>query len=381
LTILFIALIDASITHAETYYSYVNQLSKDFYSPTGVTVDNFDNIYVADTNNNCIKKFDKNGNFLTLWDSYNNGKGQFTRPTGVAVDSSDNICVADANNHIVKFASSGAYITQWGSVGDGNGQFNLIYGITLDSSSNIYVVDGNNCIQKLDRDGTFIIKWDSVGNENGQLWEAKGIAVNSKGIVYVADSGNNRIQMFAQQNSPPSQTSTTKSSIPQSTTSQSPVASFTSSETSGTAPLNVIFSDTSAGPPTSWLWDFGDGTTSTEQNPNHSYTKPSNYRVSLTVLNEAGRNTKSSYYVNVAQHQPTATETPQPTATETPQPTTTETPQPTPTEETTPVVTSTNQTGIINFTNLITAIIGGTILWFIHEFLKELKEKRRPPKK
>ena len=69
---------------------------------------------------------------------------------------------------------------------------------------------------------------------------------------------------------------------------QVPVASFTSSATSGYVPLTVEFSDTSSGPATSWSWDFGDGATSTQQNPVHVYTQPGTYSVSLTVTNESG---------------------------------------------------------------------------------------------
>ena len=49
-----------------------------------------------------------------------------------------------------------------------------------------------------------------------------------------------------------------------------PTASFTASPTSGTAPLNVSFTDTSTGAPTSWAWTFGDGGTSTSQSPSHT---------------------------------------------------------------------------------------------------------------
>ncbi|WP_197061935.1 PKD domain-containing protein, partial [Sinomonas humi] len=54
-------------------------------------------------------------------------------------------------------------------------------------------------------------------------------------------------------------------------TPAAPVASFTASATTGTAPLAVSFTDTSTGSPTSWSWDFGDGSTSTAQNPAHTY--------------------------------------------------------------------------------------------------------------
>ena len=67
-----------------------------------------------------------------------------------------------------------------------------------------------------------------------------------------------------------------------------PVASFTASPTSGTAPLNVAFTDTSTGSPTSWAWDFGDGGTSTAQNPSHSYAAAGTYTAKLTATNSGG---------------------------------------------------------------------------------------------
>ncbi|AKB46497.1 cell surface protein [Methanosarcina sp. Kolksee] len=78
---------------------------------------------------------------------------------------------------------------------------------------------------------------------------------------------------------------------------EKPVANFSASPTSGKAPLKVAFTDTSTGSPTSWKWDFGDGTTSTQQNPTHKYSKVGNYTVKLTATNAAGSNmvTKTDY--------------------------------------------------------------------------------------
>ncbi len=67
-----------------------------------------------------------------------------------------------------------------------------------------------------------------------------------------------------------------------------PFAEFTACPTSGAIPLTVQFTDISEGPPTAWEWDFGDGATSTEQNPTHTYEKVGTYTVTLTVTNIAG---------------------------------------------------------------------------------------------
>ncbi|MFI8696771.1 PKD domain-containing protein [Dietzia maris] len=72
---------------------------------------------------------------------------------------------------------------------------------------------------------------------------------------------------------------------------QVPTASFTATPTSGRAPLAVNFTDTSRGIPTTWLWNFGDGTTSTQQNPTKTYSTPGTYSVQLTASNSLGTNT------------------------------------------------------------------------------------------
>lgn len=80
-----------------------------------------------------------------------------------------------------------------------------------------------------------------------------------------------------------------------------PTADFTATPSTGTAPLSVAFLDASApdnNPITAWMWDFGDGNTSTEQNPSHVYAAGT-YTVSLTVSTAAGRatETKTGYIV------------------------------------------------------------------------------------
>jgi len=62
-----------------------------------------------------------------------------------------------------------------------------------------------------------------------------------------------------------------------------PNAAFTASPTSGNYPLAVNFIDLSSGSVTSWSWTFGDGGTSTAENPSHQYNSAGNYAVSLTV--------------------------------------------------------------------------------------------------
>lgn len=74
-------------------------------------------------------------------------------------------------------------------------------------------------------------------------------------------------------------------------TPQPPVADFSASPTSGDAPLTVDFTDLSTGSPTSWSWTFGDGESSADQNPSHTYNASGTFTVELTATNSAGGDT------------------------------------------------------------------------------------------
>jgi PKD repeat protein len=86
-----------------------------------------------------------------------------------------------------------------------------------------------------------------------------------------------------------------------------PVASFTAIPTSGNSPLTVQFTETTGANITSFLWDFGDGSTSDERNPVHTYRKTGSYTVSLTVVNMGGSDTKTKdNYIQVTDAPPSA---------------------------------------------------------------------------
>ncbi len=94
-----------------------------------------------------------------------------------------------------------------------------------------------------------------------------------------------------------------------------PVADFSGSPTSGAAPLTVNFTDQSTNSPTSWSWDFGDGGTSTAQNPSHEYTSAGDYTVSLTAANAGGSDTATKTdYISVTPPAPVADFTGSPTS-------------------------------------------------------------------
>lgn len=98
-----------------------------------------------------------------------------------------------------------------------------------------------------------------------------------------------------------SNTRTNSNYITVSGATAAPVAAFSGSPTSGTAPLAVTFSSGSSGNISAYSWSFGDGATSSAQSPSHTYTAAGTYSVSLTVTGAGGTNTKTSTnYITVS---------------------------------------------------------------------------------
>ena len=93
------------------------------------------------------------------------------------------------------------------------------------------------------------------------------------------------------------------------TVNPEPTANFSGSPISGCAPLTVVFTDLSTGPPTSWSWDV-DGSGNEDyntQNPSHTYTSVGIYTVSLTVSNACGSDSDTKENYITVDAKPTAT--------------------------------------------------------------------------
>ena len=173
-----------------------------FSSPEGIAVGGLGPqfVYVADTQNHRIQKFDLLGNFVATWGSFGSGDGQFNRPTGVTVDPAGNVFVADTgNNRIQAFNSNGQLTMKWGSLGTGDGQFNAPTGVVASQySRNVHVADtGNNRIQQFEWPAyNFIGKFGMPGSGDLGFNAPTDLAFDSSGYLYVTDSLNYRVKKF-----------------------------------------------------------------------------------------------------------------------------------------------------------------------------------------
>ena len=190
-----------------------------FNGPGGVAIDLSGNLYVTDCGTT-LRKITPTGVVTTLagmaWNSgHADGTGsaaQFNGPRGIAVDPSGNVYVADGNNNTLrKVTPTGVVTTFAGLAGasgstDGTGsaaRFRDPGGLAFDGAGNLYVADsGNHTIRKMTPAGVVTTLAGLAGNDGDAdglgtaarfafpVW----VSVNAGGTVAVADSGNNTIR-------------------------------------------------------------------------------------------------------------------------------------------------------------------------------------------
>lgn len=193
-TLLFSACNVAPVSPVESVWSLTGD-PNPLNNADGIAVDSQSNLYVMDSGNTRVQKFDSDGHFITMWGGKGKNDGQFDCSPFcmLAVDGQGNSYITDNNNsRIQKFDSNGKFLMKWGSFGSADGQFNVPFGIAVDRQGNVYVGDvGNARIQKFDSNGNFLMKWGTSGYEDGQFSkDLADIAVDSQGNVYVTDRSN-----------------------------------------------------------------------------------------------------------------------------------------------------------------------------------------------
>ncbi|HNS22210.1 MAG TPA: hypothetical protein PKH24_17020 [Sedimentisphaerales bacterium] len=186
-----------------------------FYQLFGIAMDKSGNVYVGDSGNYRIKKFDSEGRFITQWGSPGQGDGQFSEIHGVRVGSSGTVYVVDEDHkdgqtdtsRIHKFTPYGQFIGLFKRTAPDVNRAELSIDVTEDDRGNIYILavdyvkkEGRirrAAVEKYSRDGKFIAQWGmDAGSGDGQLQIPTAIDVDGKGNFYIVELVNSRVQKF-----------------------------------------------------------------------------------------------------------------------------------------------------------------------------------------
>ncbi len=193
----------------------------------GTATDIAGNLYIADTNNNVIRKVDANGIITTVAGNHTPGlsgdggpatSAQLSGPAAVTLDGNGNLYIADAGNNVVRKVDTNGMITtvagdaydgSAGYSGDGgpatSAQLRGPEGVALDSAGNLYIADdANQLIRKVSTNGIITTVAGTPGSSgfagdggpatSAQLAYPFGIALDSAGDMYIACVGSSTIR-------------------------------------------------------------------------------------------------------------------------------------------------------------------------------------------
>jgi sugar lactone lactonase YvrE len=194
----------------------------EFAFPAGVALDGGGNIYVGDKENNTISKLTPEGVVSNLAGQAGPSSGsvdgaasnaRFRHPEGVAVDRTGNIYVADVENQTIRKITSEGIVSTLAGLADtdgssvdgigNNARFFFPSGVAVDANGNVYVAEwGGHTIRKITPEGLVSTlagsagspgSFDGVGN-SARFQNPAGVALDDGGNLYVADEGNHTIR-------------------------------------------------------------------------------------------------------------------------------------------------------------------------------------------
>lgn len=175
------------------------------FQPRSIAAAPDGSFYVANTGGSQIVQMDADGQTIGRWGTRTveseapPAPGTFNEPWDVAVDQEGNVYVADTWNHrIQKFDRNGKFLTTWGVGGlsiEGTDRFWGPRGVAVAKDGRVYVTDtGNRRVAAFDPQGQFLFDFENQGE--AQLDEPVGIAISNDGRVYIADTWNRRVAVF-----------------------------------------------------------------------------------------------------------------------------------------------------------------------------------------
>ena len=140
--------------------------STQIFEPEGIITDSQDNLYVNDIQSNEIKKYDRNGTFVTAWGNLVKDDLSVSHPHSSEIDRQGNFYLTDQNNQrVMVLSSNGTLINTWGNDPNGKAQFLHPHGVAIDSLGNVFVSDRDlDNIQKFSNNGTLIHYWGGKWN-------------------------------------------------------------------------------------------------------------------------------------------------------------------------------------------------------------------------
>lgn len=183
-------------------YSFTRQFGKyeedlHFSFPRGMATDDEGHVYVACSQENKVKKFNRNGELIQTIGSRGGSDGLFSSPYDVDVLGNEVFVLDRLNGRIQVFSTSGVFKRRFGRLGTGAGQFQGASGIAVSPNGHVYVADtGNNRIVVFSKEGRFLFSFGTFGTKLSQFVSLGGVALDSDGNVYVLDKGNYRVQVF-----------------------------------------------------------------------------------------------------------------------------------------------------------------------------------------